>query len=124
MAADQLVKIQQKVIYQGVILAAIILCSIIFITISIYGYYYSKRQKLMMQSLFGYHYLESVKEILIVFGMINIGTTFVVYAIKHNQIVWYFMIFACIIEFIITKIEYDHLNQKNLEERIIKGEQN
>lgn len=124
MAAEQLVKIQQKVMYQSAILAAIILCSIIFITISIYGYYYSKRQKLMLQSLFGYHYLESVKEILIVFGLINIGMTFVVYAIKHNQIVWHFMIFVCIIEFIITKIEYDHLNQKNLEERIIKGEQN
>lgn len=78
----------------------------------------------MLKSLFGYHYLESVKEILIVFGMINIGTTFVVYAIKHNQIVWYFMIFVCVIEFIITKMEYDHLNQKNLEEGIIKGEQN
>ena len=124
MAADQLVKIQQKVIYQGVILAAIILCSIVFITISVYGYYYSKRQKLMLQSLFGYHYLESVTEVLIVFGMINIGTTLFVYAIKHNQIVWYFMIFVCIIEFIITKLEYDHLNQKNIEEGIIKGEQN
>ena len=78
----------------------------------------------MMQSLFGYHYLESVKEILIVFGMINIGTTFVVYVIKHSRIVWYFMIFVCIIEFVITKMEYDYLNQKNLEEGIIKGEQN
>lgn len=124
MAADQLVKIQQKVIYQGAILAAIILCSIVFITISIYGYYYSKRQKLMLQTIFGYHYLDSVKEILIVFGMINIGTTFVVYVIKHSRIVWYFMIFVCIIEFVITKMEYDYLNQKNLEEGIIKGEQN
>ena len=54
---------------------------------------------------------------------INLCTTAVVYIIKHNVVVWYFMIIACIIEIIVTKLEYDYLSKKNLHEKIINGEQ-
>lgn len=47
----------------------------------------------------------------------------VVYIIKHNVVVWYFMIIACIIEIIVTRLEYDYLSKKNLHEKIINGEQ-
>ena len=50
-------------------------------------------------------------------------TTAVVYVIKHNVVVWHFMIIACIIEIIVTKLEYDYLSKKNLHEKIINGEQ-
>ena len=60
--------------------------------------------------------------ILVLIG-INLCTTAVVYIIKHNVVVWYFMIIACIIEIIVTRLEYDYLSKKNLHEKIINGEQ-
>ena len=67
--------------------------------------------------------MSSIKEIILVFIGINLCTTAVVYIIKHNVVVWYFMIIACIIEIIVTKLEYDYLSKKNLHEKIINGEQ-
>ena len=64
--------------------------------------------------------MSSIKEIILVLIGINLCTTAVVYIIKHNVVVWYFMIIACIIEIIVTRLEYDYLSKKNLHEKIIK----
>ena len=122
-AASNLVIIRQKVMWQSAILLAVILCSIVFITIAVSGYYFSKQQRLLLETLWGYGYMSSIKEIILVFIVINLCTTAVVYIIKHNVVVWYFMIIACIIEIIVTKLEYDYLSKKNLHEKIINGEQ-
>ena len=122
-AASNLVIIRQKVMWQSAILLAVILCSIVFITIAVSGYYFSKQQRLLLEALWGYGYMSSIKEIILVFIGINLYTTAVVYIIKHNVVVWYFMIIACIIEIIVTKLEYDYLSKKNLHEKIINGEQ-
>ena len=122
-AASNLVIIRQKVMWQSAILLAVILCSIVFITIAVSGYYFSKQQRLLLEALWGYGYMSSIKEIILVFIGINLCTTAVVYIIKHNVVVWYFMIIACIIEIIVTKLEYDYLSKKNLHEKIINGEQ-
>lgn len=122
-AASNLVIIRQKVMWQSAILLAVILCSIVFITIAVSGYYFSKQQRLLLEALWGYGYMSSIKEIILVFIGINLCTTAVVYIIKHNVVVWCFMIIACIIEIIVTKLEYDYLSKKNLHEKIINGEQ-
>lgn len=122
-AASNLVIIRQKVMWQSAILLAVILCSIVFITIAVSGYYFSKQQRLLLEALWGYGYMSSIKEIILVLIGINLCTTAVVYIIKHNVVVWYFMIIACIIEIIVTKLEYDYLSKKNLHEKIINGEQ-
>ena len=122
-AASNLVIIRQKVMWQSAILLAVILCSIVFITIAVSGYYFSKQQRLLLETLWGYGYMSSIKEIILVLIGINLCTTAVVYIIKHNVVVWYFMIIACIIEIIVTRLEYDYLSKKNLHEKIINGEQ-
>ena len=109
--------------WQSAILLAVILCSIVFITIAVSGYYFSKQQRLLLEALWGYGYMSSIKEIILVFIGITLCTTAGVYIIKHNVVVWYFMIIACIIEIIVTKLEYDYLSKKNLHEKIINGEQ-
>ena len=67
--------------------------------------------------------VQDYSEIILVLIGINLCTTAVVYIIKHNVVVWYFMIIACIIEIIVTRLEYDYLSKKNLHEKIINGEQ-
>ena len=70
-AASNLVIIRQKVMWQSAILLAVILCSIVFITIAVSGYYFSKQQRLLLEALWGYGYMSSIKEIILVLIGIN-----------------------------------------------------
>ena len=83
----------------------------------------SVRKSVLIYETIIYGYMSSIKEIILVLIGINLCRTAVVYIIKHNVVVWYFMIIACIIEIIVTRLEYDYLSKKNLHEKIINGEQ-
>ena len=60
------------------------------------GILFSKQQRLLLETLWGYGYMSSIKEIILALIGINLcNNCSSIYYKKHNAVVWYFMIIAC-----------------------------